>query len=269
MNDAATTVGHTGAVTVERRDAIAIVRFAGPSRANPLSVAVMRDLVAAARLFEEAPRTAVVVVAGRDAVFSAGLDLRDEATRRMADGDLDERRVLAETGRRLLDTFSGLAPVTVAAIEGPCLGGGLALAAALDFRVASRSAVFGAPEVAVGLNMAWGSLAPLAAVVGVQVTRRLVLAGDRLDTAQAHAASLVDEVAPDGAALDHALAMAARLSAYPVAPLRMAKRALAAIVQASGTAAALDTDQFVAAVRSPAFETSLARFAETRLKQGD
>jgi hypothetical protein len=49
----------------------------------------------------------------------------------------------------------------------------------------------------------------------------------------------------------------------------MAKRALVAIVQASGTATALDTDQFVAAVGSPAFEASLARFAETRLKQGD
>jgi hypothetical protein len=81
MNDAATTVGHTGAVTVERRDAIAIVRFAGPSRANPLSVAVMRDLVAAARHFEEDGRTAAIVVAGRDAVFSAASTC---ATRRRA-----------------------------------------------------------------------------------------------------------------------------------------------------------------------------------------
>jgi enoyl-CoA hydratase/carnithine racemase len=152
--------------------------------------------------------------------------------------------------------------VTIAAIEGPCLGGGLAVAAALDFRVAGRSAVFGAPEVAVGLNMGWGSLGSLAAVAGVQVARRLVLAGARLDAAQAEAAGLVDEVAPDGAALDHALTSAARMAAYPVAPLRMAKRALAAIVQASGTATALDTDQFVAAATSQAFEAALDRFAK-------
>jgi enoyl-CoA hydratase/carnithine racemase len=241
-----------------------MIRFAGPSRANPLSVAVMRDLIAAARLFEEDGRTAAVVVAGSDAVFSGGLDLRNEATRRMAEGALEERRALAETGRRLLDTFSGLAPVTVAAIEGPCLGGGFALAAALDFRVAAQSAVFGAPEVAVGLNMAWGSLGSLAAVAGLQVTRRLVLAGDRFDAAQAQAAGLVDEVAPDGAALERALAFAERLSAYPVAPLRMAKRALSAIVQASGTATALDSDQFVAAAASPAFGEALDRFAKPR-----
>jgi enoyl-CoA hydratase/carnithine racemase len=209
------------------------------------------------------------VVSGRDEAFSGGLDLRDEATRGMAQAELEERRALAETGRRLLDTLGGLAPVTIAAIEGPCLGGGLALAAALDFRVAGRSAVFGAPEVAVGLNMGWGSLGSLAAVAGVQVTRRLVLAGARLDTAQAQAAGLIDEVAPDGEALDRALAFATRMAAYPVAPLRMAKRAFAAMVQASGTATALDTDQFVAAAGSPEFSATLARFAQPRSKQGD
>jgi enoyl-CoA hydratase/carnithine racemase len=122
--------------------------------------------------------------------------------------------------------------------------------------------VFGAPEVAVGLSMAWGSLGSLTAVAGVQVTRRLVLAGDRLDAVPAQAAGLVDEIAPDGAALERALAFAERLSAYPVGPLRMAKRALAATVQASGTATALDTDQFVAAAGSQAFGEALNRFAK-------
>lgn len=253
----------SASVTVERRDAVAIIRFAGPSRANPLPVALMRDLVAAARLFEDDAHTAVVVLTGRDDAFCGGLDLRDGDTRRIADAALEERRMLAETGRRLLDTFSALAPVTVAAIEGPCLGGGLALAAALDFRVAGRSAVFGAPEVAVGLNMGWGSLAPLAAVAGVQVARRLVLGGERLDAEQARAVGLLDEIAPGGA-LDGALAFAGRLAEYPVAPLRMAKRALAAIVQASGAATALDTDQFVAAAAAPDFVRTLDRFAKPR-----
>jgi enoyl-CoA hydratase len=257
-------VGNSGAVTVERRESIALIRFAGPSRANPLSVALMRDLIAAARLFDDDGRTAAIVVTGRDEAFSGGLDLRDEATRGMAQAALEERRALADTGRRLLDTLGGLAPVTIAAIEGPCLGGGLALAAALDFRVAGRSAVFGAPEVAVGLNMGWGSLGSLAAVAGVQVTRRLVLAGERLDAEQARAAGLLDHLAPDGGALDGALALAARLSAYPVGPLRMAKRALAAIVQASGAATALDTDQFVAAAAGPDFVRSLDRFAKPK-----
>jgi enoyl-CoA hydratase/carnithine racemase len=261
---AMTTRAISAAVTLEQRGPVAIIRFAGPSRANPLSIGIMRDLIAAARHFEDDARTAAVVVTGGAEVFSGGLDLRDGDTRRMAEGALEERRALADTGRRLLDTFSGLAAVTIAAIEGPCLGGGLALAAALDFRVAGRAAVFGAPEVAVGLNMGWGSLGSLAAVAGVQATRRLVLAGERLDAAQAQAAGLIDDVARDDGALELALAWAERVAAYPVAPLRMAKRALAAIVQASGTATSLDTDQFVAAASSPEFARALDRFAKPK-----
>jgi enoyl-CoA hydratase/carnithine racemase len=262
MDEAPISVGRSGGVTVQRRGAVAVLRVAGSGRANPLSVAVMRDVVAAARFFEDDAGTAAVVVTGRDDVFSAGLDLRDDHTRRMAEGALEERRMLAATGRRMLDALSELAPITIGAIEGPCLGGGLAVAAALDFRVAGRSALFGAPEVAAGLNMAWGSLAPLAAIVGVQGARRMVLAGERLDAAQGKAAGLVDELADDGQALGAALAFAERVAAFPVAPLRMAKRALAAIVEAAGTATALDTDQFVAAASSQAFAGSLARFAK-------
>ena len=148
------TVGRSGSVAIERRDASAVIRLVRPdARVNPLSTAVMRDLIEAARRFEDDAKTAAVVVTGRPEVFSAGLDLRDAETRELLFGDLERRRALAETGRRLLDAIAGLAPVTVAAIEGPCLGGGLAVVAALDFRIAGRSARFGAPEVSVGLNV--------------------------------------------------------------------------------------------------------------------
>ena len=257
----AETVGRCGCVSIERRERLAIVRFARPdARVNPLSLALMRDLIEAARAFDEDADTAAVVLTGRPEAFSAGLDLRDPETGALASADLDRRRALAAIGRRMLDAWSGLAPVTVAAVEGPCLGGGLTLAAVLDFRTAGRSAEFGAPEVPVGLNMAWGSLAHLVALVGVQATRRLVLADERLTAAEALGLGLVDRVADDGAALDAACAYAERLAGLPVAPLRMAKRAIAALIQASGAATALDADQFVAAASSEAFAASLRSF---------
>ncbi|MDQ4060830.1 MAG: enoyl-CoA hydratase/isomerase family protein [Pseudomonadota bacterium] len=256
-------LGRSGCVTVEQRGALAIVRFArAESRANPLSAAVMRDLIEAARSFDDDARTGAIVVTGRPETFSAGLDLRDPETAELTSADLDRRRVLADAGRRLLEALSGLAPVTVAAIEGPCLGGGLALAATLDFRVASGNALFGAPEVAVGLSMGWGSLAHLSAVAGVQATRRLVLAGERLTAEQALAAGLVDRIAEEGGALEAACEFARRVAALPLAPLRMAKRAIAAIVQAGGAATALDVDQFVAAAGSEQFSETLGTFAK-------
>jgi enoyl-CoA hydratase len=108
--------------------------------------------------------------------------------------------------------------------------------------------------------MSWGSLALLAAVAGVQATRRLVLAGEALEAHEALGLGLLDRVVEDGAALDAALALAERLAAFPRAPLRMAKRAIAALVQASGAATALDVDQFVAAASSEAFAASLRAF---------
>ena len=161
MDGKAESAATAGAVTIERRESIALLQFSAPSRVNALSVPVMRDLIAACRTFEDDARTAAIVIAGRDTIFSAGLDLRSDETRAMAEGGLEERRALADTGRRLLQALADLAPVTVAAVEGPCLGGGLALAAALDFRVAARSAVFGAPRLASASAWGGGSLAHL------------------------------------------------------------------------------------------------------------
>ena len=264
MEDRTTTaVGRTGCVTVERRGAVAIIRFVrADSRANPLSIAAMRDLIEAARSFEEDARTGAIVVTGRPETFSAGLDLRDRETAELISADLDRPSLLADVGRRMIQALTGLAPVTIAAIEGPCLGGGLALAAALDFRVASRIATFGAPEVAVGLSMGWGSLAHLSAAAGVQATRRLVLAGERLTAEQALAAGLADRIVEEGGTLEAACELAERIAALPTAPLRMAKRAIAAIVHTGGAATALDVDQFVASAASEQFGATLGAFAK-------
>jgi len=262
MSDSTVSIGSSDGVTVERRGRIAIIRFTATARVNPLSVPLMRDLITACRLFDDDAQMGAIIVTGRPDAFSAGLDLRSDETRRMAEGGLDERRALADTGRRLLDAVANLAPVTVAAIEGPCLGGGLALAAAADFRVAGRGAIFGAPEVGVGLSMGWGSLAHLAAAIGIQAARRLVLAGERLDATQARQAGLVERAVEDGEACNAALSFASEVSEQPVAPLRMAKRALATMVKASGTALALDTDQFIASASSDTFAASLDVFAK-------
>ena len=71
--------------------------------------------------------------------------------------------------------------VTIAAIEGPCIGGGVALAAALDFRFCAAGAHFRIPEVALGMNMSWGSLPRLLALMGPARTKQaVILAADRI-----------------------------------------------------------------------------------------
>lgn len=256
------TIGNTGFVTLARLGRIAHLRFdRADSKVNALSTAAMRDLIAAARAFEDDAGTAVVVLSGKPQVFSGGFDLRDAGSRALDPATpLAERRVAAEVGARLVEAWWRAGPVTVAAIDGPCIGGGLALATALDFRVAGRGARFAAPEIARGLAMGWGSLPRIAAVIGVQATRRVVLAGAELDAEAALAAGLADRLADAGAAEAAALAFAEDLAAQPAAQLRMAKRTLNAAALDGAAAVALDVDQTLAAAASPEFLRTLREF---------
>ena len=133
-------------VSVERLDDIALVRFDRRGRANALSFAMMDDLAAAARGFETDAGVRAVVLTGAPGIFSAGMDLADPAFDRIAAMSFAERRMLAEHGPRLARAWAAVEAPTIAAIEGPCLAGGLALAAMCDFRVGAEVPASGRPR---------------------------------------------------------------------------------------------------------------------------
>jgi enoyl-CoA hydratase len=215
-------------VTVERRGAVSVIRFDRKGRANALSFGIMQELIAAARSFEDDPETAAIVVTGAPVVFSGGMDLKDEVWDRLPDLSVAEQRRIAAQGPRLARAIMALEPVTIVAIEGPCYAGGMALAAMCDFRIAADDATFAAPEVAVGLNMAWHSVPRLVRLVGAQATRRLLLAGVRWEAAEAARLGFVDEMVTPGVSETAALAMAERIASRPRVATRMVKRAIEA-----------------------------------------
>ena len=156
------------------------------------------------------------------------MDLRADVWEGLPELELEDRRQLAAHGPRLARAWMGLEQVTVAAIEGPCFAGGLALAAMCDFRVSGRSATFAAPEVAIGLNMAWHSVPRLVRLLGPQPTRRLLLLGETWDAPTAHDFGLLDHVVDDEAAVAQAVEIAHRVARRPVTAMRMVKRAIEA-----------------------------------------
>ena len=92
--------------------------------------------------------------------------------------------------------------VTIAAIEGHCIGGGAALVVALDFRICGKSAHFRIPEVELGMNMSWGSIPRMLALMGPARTKQaVILASDRIGAAEALDWGLVEKVVDDGQAL--------------------------------------------------------------------
>lgn len=255
----------TDAVRIDRREFVAVVTLDRGARANAMSFAIMDALTDAASSLAGDGGLAAVVLTGTGKIFSAGMDLRDEAFDRLADMSLAEKRALAEHGPRLARAWAGLEMPTIAAIEGPCLAGGLALAAMCDFRVAGRSARFGAPEVQVAHNMGWHSVPRLVRLVGVQATRRVLLAAEQWTAEDAQALGFVDHLAQDGAALDEALELAKRIAAQPAMATRMVKRQIDAAAHGDDWAvSAFDKDQQIVAWMSEEFAAVRRRFQGRR-----
>ena len=169
----------TSFVTIEKGlgpdGRIAVVRFDRGDGLNALSPEAMRQLTQAARSFEDDGDTSVVVLTGGSKAFSAGFDLKDPEGRSRKSMDIGSLRRHLKLGARLPGAWQDLEQITIAAIEGFCIGGGIALAVALDFRVMSRTAHIRIPEIGLGMNMSWQSIPRLLHLMGPARTKQAVI----------------------------------------------------------------------------------------------
>ena len=251
-------------VRIERDGRIATVTLDRGNAANALSLSAMRELTEAARGFENDHETSAVILAG-GANFSMGFDLRDAESGEVRALGLAERRQRLAAGPRMCQAWQDIEPLTIAAIEGWCIGGGVALAVACDFRVVGRSATLYTPEIERGMSMSWGSVPRTVALIGPARAKRLLLLAERLDADRALGWGLADEKAEDGEALAAARRIAERAAGLPPAQVRMIKELIDANAHALGRAtAAIDRDQFILSQSSGDFEEGVRSFLERR-----
>ncbi len=249
-------------VSIERKGRIATIRFDLGDGKNALSRAIMRDLTAAARSFEDDTETSAIVLTGAAAVFTLGFDLREAGIGGLG---LAEQRRLQALGPRLCRAWEALEPMTFAAIEGWCVGGGVALVASLDLRIAGAGARFYVPEIERGMNMSWQSVPRLVGLMGPARTKRLTVMAERIDAERGRDWGLVDEVAPAGRAFDAAMAMAERVAALPPVQVRMCKEGVNAASTALNHAVSfMDRDQFALAAQSEDYHEGVGAFLEKR-----
>ena len=194
-------------MTLERRGTTAVVTLDNPPAHTWTqdSLSALRHLVHDV----EADRAlrALVITGSGGKFFSAGADLK-----LFADGD---KGVAATMARRFGEAFEALASfrgISIAALNGYAMGGGLECALACDLRVAESHAVMALPEASVGLLPCAGGTQWLAWTVGEAWAKRMVLLGERVDAPTAARIGLVDEVVERGQALERALAMAAAVA---------------------------------------------------------
>lgn len=245
-------------------DGVATARLNRPEARNALNGELMRAAVASAEQMKSDPALRAVLLTGAAPDFSVGADLNMVDEMLKGDATLLEIRGAADLGPRMCAAWEAIEAPTIAAIEGNCVGGGIALALACDFRIASRDARFIVPEAPIGMNLGWRALPRLAALVGTARTKRIAMFGDPIDAATAEAWGLIDKVVEPGEAEAEARRWAARLAALPPVPLRMIKETVDGLVPDTVRAGSLDREQWLLCYKSSDLAEGVGAFLEKR-----
>ncbi len=179
-----------------------LLTFNRPSQRNAINGAMLDGLETALGRLEADDGLQGLIMRGTGPAFSAGADLKER---------LDDPLVRVDRMHRLILRLRELPVVSIAAIDGPALGGGAELAMACTFRTASPGARIGLPEIGLGVMPAYGGTQTLSRLVGVQRALDMILSGEPVDAATALAIGLVDRLADEaGGALATAEALALR-----------------------------------------------------------
>src|SRR5688572_16148538 len=174
------------------RDSIATITVNRPSVRNALNVATMEELASAFdRVKADAAIRVVIVTGAGEKAFVAGADISEIAALTESTGEEFSRR-----GQAGFDRIESLGKPVIAAVNGYALGGGCELAMACTLRIAAENAVFGQPEVKLGVIPGYGGTLRLPRLIGKSRALQLLLTGETIPAQEALTLGLVDAVVP-------------------------------------------------------------------------
>ena len=162
---------------------------------------------------------ALVITSASDKFFSAGADLK-----RFDNASTEEAREFAERFGKAFEALSDFSGLSIAAINGYAMGGGLEVALACDLRIAEPQAIMALPEASVGLLPCAGGTQNLRLLVGEARAKRMILCGEKLSAEQALEYGLVEEMVDSGDAFHAALALAEKVSRQSPDSVRACKQ---------------------------------------------
>lgn len=200
--------GHTAIVTIDNP---------GANTWDRESLPALKDLVE--KLNRDKEVYALVITGAGEKFFSAGADLK-----LFADGDPETARVMAVLFGEAFETLADFRGVSIAAVNGFAMGGGLEVAMACDIRIAEEQAQMALPEAGVGLLPCAGGTQRLAWLVGEGWAKRMILCGERINAATAERIGLVEEVVAKGEALERAIALAEQAAKQSPTSVAFCKR---------------------------------------------
>lgn len=214
---------------------VALLRLNRPDVRNALSPEMMEEIASELERLDPDPEVRCVVIAGSDEVFAAGADIRAMSERSFAEA---LRHPAASFWRRVGAVKTPL----VAGVSGYALGGGCELALACDMIVASDTALFGQPEITLGIIPGGGGTQRLARVLGKQRAMEYVLTGRRFDAGMAMRWGIVNQVVGKNRWLEEAVELARTVAERPPIAARLAKQAVLA-AEETGLSAGLENER--------------------------
>ncbi len=210
MTEGKNEVAKQAAIIVEARSSTIIVRINRPAERNSLSIATLEELDSIVSAQTARTDVSAIIFTGTGDVFASGADLRELSALTPA-----RAGEFAVRGQRLFQKIADAAQLTIAAINGYCMGGGLDLALACDLRCASPGAVFAHPGARRGIITGWGGTQRLPRLIGTAQALEMFTTARRVDCLEAYEIGLVTRIGES--ALDCAVELAlAHRSKRPV-----------------------------------------------------
>ncbi len=202
-------------------DGIALLTVNRPDALNAMNGTMLAEMAEAFSRVESDDDMRVLVIIGTGRAFIAGADIAH-----MQNLSPEEARAWSELGQRTVGMLAAMKKPVIAAINGYALGGGTELALACDIRIASEKAVFGQPEVKLGMIAGFGGTQRLPRLVGPGMAKEMLLTGDHYDAAAALQMGLVNHVVPADRLLDYCLDMAWRIASRGPRAVELSKEAV-------------------------------------------
>jgi len=246
-------------VTLEQRDNVAVMVLDRQEALNALSFAVIDEIEQAFDRIAGMPVRALIITGAGTKAFCAGADIKELRNR-----PLVAQRQGIERGQAVFAKLDTLPVASIAVINGYAFGGGLELALACTFRLATRNAKMGLPEIKLGLTPGYGGTQRLPRAVGEARALEMILTGKTIDAEEAQRIGLVNRLV-DGDPIEAGLAFAREFTGYSLPVLKFARDAVQRALDVSvREGLKIEADLGTLAYRTADAEEGMAAFSEKR-----
>ena len=209
-------------ILLEVNEGIAKITFNRPKVLNAMSYDVMSELSCSLHECDQNETVKALILTGAgEKAFVAGADISQ-----MQNSTPVEIMKLMELGQETLRFLETMDKPSIAAVNGFALGGGTEIAMACDIRIAAENAMFGQPEILIGILPGWGGTQRLARLVGMGIAKELILGGVQINAQRAYEIGLVNKVVTAAQLMEEVQKLAVKFTTLPGFALKMAKNAM-------------------------------------------